>query len=166
MNVLIGVDLQQGISRCRRDRRGRDSVRPAEGPGAEGPCDQLLTWARAVPERMWVIEPHLFLVTRWPNSSSRPLNVHLAWIAQIFPYCEERREAQSSGTQTLPVGKALTDIAVLEAHVLLPCDTTLATALAAAGLRADGRIGTAEVWVSAPSASLTSVSDDAFEARR
>ena len=50
--------------------------------------------------------------------------------------------------------------------MLFPCDTTLATAVAA-GLRADGRIGTAEVWVtSAPSASLTSVSDDAFEARR
>jgi hypothetical protein len=55
----------------------------------------------------------------------------------------------------------------LEVHVLFPCDTALATALAAAGLRADGRIGTAEVWVtSAPSASLTPVSDDAFEPQR
>jgi len=54
----------------------------------------------------------------------------------------------------------------LVVHVLFPCDTTLATALAAGGLRADGRIGTAEVWVTSdPGGGLTSVSDDACEAR-
>jgi hypothetical protein len=36
----------------------------------------------------------------------------------------------------------------LEVRLLFPADTSLATALAVAGLRPSGRIGTAEVWVS------------------
>ena len=36
----------------------------------------------------------------------------------------------------------------LEVRLLFPADTSLATALAVAGLRPGGRIGTAEVWVS------------------
>ena len=36
----------------------------------------------------------------------------------------------------------------LEVRLLFPADTSLATALAVAGLRPTGRIGTAEVWVS------------------
>ena len=38
--------------------------------------------------------------------------------------------------------------AKLEVRLLFPADTSLATALAVAGLRPTGRIGTAEVWVS------------------
>jgi hypothetical protein len=35
----------------------------------------------------------------------------------------------------------------LEVRLLFPADTSLATALAVAGLRPGGRVGTAEVWV-------------------
>ena len=41
-----------------------------------------------------------------------------------------------------------TPTARLEVRLLLPADASLATALAVAGLRPGGRIGTAEVWVS------------------
>ena len=41
-----------------------------------------------------------------------------------------------------------TRAARLEVRLLFPADTSLATALAVAGLRPGGRIGTAEVWVS------------------
>jgi hypothetical protein len=41
-----------------------------------------------------------------------------------------------------------TGAARLEVRLLFPADTSLATALAVAGLRPTGRIGTAEVWVS------------------
>jgi hypothetical protein len=41
-----------------------------------------------------------------------------------------------------------TRAARLEVRLLFPADTSLATALAVAGLRPSGRIGTAEVWVS------------------
>ena len=41
-----------------------------------------------------------------------------------------------------------THTARLEVRLLFPADASLPTALAVAGLRPGGRIGTAEVWVS------------------
>ena len=41
-----------------------------------------------------------------------------------------------------------THTARLEVRLLFPADASLATALAVAGLRPGGQIGTAEVWVS------------------
>ena len=41
-----------------------------------------------------------------------------------------------------------TDTARREVRLRFPADASLATALAVAGLRPGGRIGTAEVWVS------------------